>query len=444
MFVTTTAGQILALDPATGKSLWTFKPETPFGGKPRHRNRRRAAVRRTARLDGDRRQPADGRSRLAASSARRAFRAQGISTAPGLRQRRRRGGRVGRRQLRARPGVRAGREDRLAPLEFRSGARSRRNQVTRPGPQDSDIWKYGGGAIWTIAVGGRRSRARLPRNRATRCRSGAASCGRATISSTTPWSRSISSRARCAGTTSSCTTTSGNTTWARRSCSTTRQSAGGRARCCWRCAPTACRSSWIARPACRCSRSKSAPVKQDAFLKTSPTQPFTVGADRVGPACVDKNMIPPGFEAGCYFDPIRVDMPNHYMPHMNMRQTPMAYSPATGYLYASVCVNPAWIRRAETPWAFVRPTRAAGTAAARVHDGHRRAHRQDGLAEARRVRGLRGRRRRDRDGRRPGVPRRTRRQFPGLLREDRRRACGSSRRETSGSAAAQAPAAGRP
>ena len=32
MFVTTTAGQILALDPATGKSLWTFKPETPFGG----------------------------------------------------------------------------------------------------------------------------------------------------------------------------------------------------------------------------------------------------------------------------------------------------------------------------------------------------------------------------------------------------------------------------
>ena len=53
-------------------------------------------------------------------------------------------------------------------------------------------------------------------------------------------------------------------------------------------------------------------------------------------------------------------MPNHYMPHMNMRQTPMAYSPATGYLYASVCVNPAWIRRAETPWAFVRPTRLPG------------------------------------------------------------------------------------
>jgi plastocyanin len=71
-------------------------------------------------------------------------------------------------------------------------------------------------------------------------------------------------------------------------------------------------------------------------------------------------MLPQGFLAGCYFDPVRIDMPNVYMPHMNMRQTPMAYSPATGYVYASVCVNPAWIRRAETPWAFVRPTRLPG------------------------------------------------------------------------------------
>ena len=102
------------------------------------------------------------------------------------------------------------------------------------------------------------------------------------------------------------------------------------------------------------------PVKQDAFLHTSPTQPFTAGADRVGPGCVDQNMLPPGFQAGCYFDPVRIDMPNVYMPHMNMRQTPMAYSPQTGYLYASVCVNPAWIRRAESPWVFTRPTRLPG------------------------------------------------------------------------------------
>src|SRR5207244_2193543 len=89
-------------------------------------------------------------------------------------------------------------------------------------------------------------------------------------------------------------------------------------------------------------------------------QPFTKGGDRVGPACVDKNAIPPGFVAGCYFDPVRPDMPNQIMPHMNMRQSPMAYSPQTGYLYATVCVNPAWIRRDDTGWAFIRPAKPPG------------------------------------------------------------------------------------
>jgi outer membrane protein assembly factor BamB len=32
MFVTTSQGTILALDPATSQPLWTFKPDTPFGG----------------------------------------------------------------------------------------------------------------------------------------------------------------------------------------------------------------------------------------------------------------------------------------------------------------------------------------------------------------------------------------------------------------------------
>src|SRR5581483_1247683 len=32
MFVTTGQGTVLALDPATGQNLWTFKPETPFSG----------------------------------------------------------------------------------------------------------------------------------------------------------------------------------------------------------------------------------------------------------------------------------------------------------------------------------------------------------------------------------------------------------------------------
>jgi quinohemoprotein ethanol dehydrogenase len=102
------------------------------------------------------------------------------------------------------------------------------------------------------------------------------------------------------------------------------------------------------------------PVKQDTFLKTSPTQPFTKGGDRVGPECVDKTMIPSGFVAGCYFEPVRPDVPNQYLPHMNMRQSPMAYNPETGYLYATACVNPAWIRRDETGWAFIRPAKVAG------------------------------------------------------------------------------------
>ena len=71
-------------------------------------------------------------------------------------------------------------------------------------------------------------------------------------------------------------------------------------------------------------------------------------------------MIPSGFVAGCYFDPLRADMPNVLMPHMNMRQSPMAYSPQTGYLYATACVNPAWIRRDETGWAFITPTKPPG------------------------------------------------------------------------------------
>jgi plastocyanin len=45
---------------------------------------------------------------------------------------------------------------------------------------------------------------------------------------------------------------------------------------------------------------------------------------------------------------------------MNMRQSPMAYSPQTGYLYATACVNPAWVRRDESGWAFVRPLRMPG------------------------------------------------------------------------------------
>jgi len=43
-----------------------------------------------------------------------------------------------------------------------------------------------------------------------------------------------------------------------------------------------------------------------------------------------------------------------------MRQTPMAYSPDTQYLYAVSCVNPAWVRRLPTGWEFLAPVRLPG------------------------------------------------------------------------------------
>jgi alcohol dehydrogenase (cytochrome c) len=102
------------------------------------------------------------------------------------------------------------------------------------------------------------------------------------------------------------------------------------------------------------------PVKQDAHMVTSPTQPFPVNADRVGPGCALREQVPEGWVTGCYFDPIRADMPNVFMPHMNLRQAPIAFSAQTGYLYAAACVRPKWIRRPENPWIFITPNRVPG------------------------------------------------------------------------------------
>lgn len=102
------------------------------------------------------------------------------------------------------------------------------------------------------------------------------------------------------------------------------------------------------------------PVPQDAFLKTAPTQPFPVGGDRLGPECAPKDLVPEGFVAGCYFQPLRADMPNVMMPHMNTRFAPMSYNPGTGYFYATACVHPKWVRRVESGWVFVLPRRVAG------------------------------------------------------------------------------------
>jgi quinohemoprotein ethanol dehydrogenase len=95
-------------------------------------------------------------------------------------------------------------------------------------------------------------------------------------------------------------------------------------------------------------------VPQDALQKTAATQPFPVGADRALADCQDwrKQTTPKGFEIGCFFTAASVQKPNILAPNFGMRVAPMAYSPKTGYLYASGASGLEWLRRAEDPSFF--------------------------------------------------------------------------------------------
>jgi alcohol dehydrogenase (cytochrome c) len=101
-------------------------------------------------------------------------------------------------------------------------------------------------------------------------------------------------------------------------------------------------------------------VPQDPSQKTAATQPFPIGADRVGPDCTPAELLPPGFKSGCYFDVIRTDVPNSAQPHMTARFAPMAYSPQTGHFYVTTCADPKLLLRGEDGWGgltgtFLRP-----------------------------------------------------------------------------------------
>jgi plastocyanin len=95
-------------------------------------------------------------------------------------------------------------------------------------------------------------------------------------------------------------------------------------------------------------------VPQDALQKTSPTQPFPVGADRVLDDCETwkTKTTPKGFEIGCFFTPAVVQKPNVLAPNYGMRVAPMAYSPQTGYFYATGAAGLTWLRRADDPHFF--------------------------------------------------------------------------------------------
>jgi alcohol dehydrogenase (cytochrome c) len=102
------------------------------------------------------------------------------------------------------------------------------------------------------------------------------------------------------------------------------------------------------------------PVPQNARLKTSPTQPYPVGADQIGPACTPKELIPEGFKPICYFDPIDYDMPNSMILLNKTRSAPLSYDPATGMFYAAAHISPFWITRDKDPDVFVAPGTAPG------------------------------------------------------------------------------------
>jgi PQQ-dependent dehydrogenase (methanol/ethanol family) len=95
-------------------------------------------------------------------------------------------------------------------------------------------------------------------------------------------------------------------------------------------------------------------VLQDALQKTSATQPFPLGADRVLPDCEEwrKQSTPKGFEIGCFFTAAAVQKPNVLAPNYGMRVAPMAFSPQTGYFYATGAAGLSWLRRAEDPFFF--------------------------------------------------------------------------------------------
>jgi quinohemoprotein ethanol dehydrogenase len=92
-------------------------------------------------------------------------------------------------------------------------------------------------------------------------------------------------------------------------------------------------------------------VKQSAHNKTSPTQPYPIGADQIAPNCIDRDRgVPDSFELSCFFDPVDLDRPNVVMPSSVVRVAPMAYSPQSQYFYVAGNVSGGWHRRFADPY----------------------------------------------------------------------------------------------
>jgi alcohol dehydrogenase (cytochrome c) len=101
------------------------------------------------------------------------------------------------------------------------------------------------------------------------------------------------------------------------------------------------------------------PVKQNARLKTAPTQPFPVGVDKIGPNCVDPAALPPGFVPACFWDPVDYDQPNVVIP-MSTRFAPMAFDPDRRLFFVAGGAGAHWARRQPDPYFFNFSSTAPG------------------------------------------------------------------------------------
>ena len=96
------------------------------------------------------------------------------------------------------------------------------------------------------------------------------------------------------------------------------------------------------------------PVPQDAFLKTASTQPFPL-ADSILPDCAFwRDRVPPPFQLNCSsYTPPSIGQDTIVAPGAPIpmvRVTPMSFSPKTGYIYAQGRAHVGRARRFEDPW----------------------------------------------------------------------------------------------
>lgn len=98
------------------------------------------------------------------------------------------------------------------------------------------------------------------------------------------------------------------------------------------------------------------PAPQDSYQKTAATQPYPVGVEPFLPQCSAwGNDLPAGFVLGCHFTPYSlpppsIDPPNILAPAFSARVRPMSYSPQTRYFYAQGAAYLEWRRRADDPY----------------------------------------------------------------------------------------------